>query len=80
MLLLSAMAACLGTSTPTPTPTPTPETVATTTPAATLTNEQRLARPVLDFPLKPSHLYQGRLIYWGICLACHGDCGQGLID
>src|SRR3972149_2738493 len=23
---------------------------------------------------------KGELVYWGICLACHGDRGQGLTD
>ncbi|MDD2923356.1 MAG: cytochrome b N-terminal domain-containing protein [Anaerolineales bacterium] len=37
----------------------------------------------LDKPVVPQVLSQadeGALIYWGICLACHGDRGQGLTD
>ena len=28
----------------------------------------------------PSQLDQGTLIFWGVCMACHGDVGQGLTD
>ncbi len=28
----------------------------------------------------PSQSEKGQLLYWGICLACHGDRGQGLTD
>jgi quinol-cytochrome oxidoreductase complex cytochrome b subunit len=37
----------------------------------------------LDKPKMPATLSQvdeGQLIYWSICLACHGDRGQGLTD
>ena len=42
--------------------------------------EARLARPILESPENPTQLDQGSLIYWGICLTCHGDRGQGLTD
>ena len=31
-------------------------------------------------PAVLSQVDEGQLIYWGICLACHGDRGQGLTD
>lgn len=39
---------------------------------------RRLDRP--QVPIVPSQVDKGQLIYWGICLACHGDRGQGLTD
>ena len=42
------------------------------------TNEERLVKPILESPQKPTQLDQGSLVYWGICMACHGDRGQGL--
>ncbi|GAB4397923.1 MAG: hypothetical protein OHK0031_17720 [Anaerolineales bacterium] len=38
----------------------------------------RLEKPVL--PEKPTLADQGAIPYWGICLSCHGDKGQGLTD
>jgi quinol-cytochrome oxidoreductase complex cytochrome b subunit len=52
-------------STPTPSPDP---------------NADRLAKPVLISPQNPTQLDQGALLYWGVCLTCHGDRGQGLTD
>ena len=52
---------------PTASPTPNP-------------NVDRLARPILISPQNPTELDQGSLVYWGICLTCHGDRGQGLTD
>jgi quinol-cytochrome oxidoreductase complex cytochrome b subunit/mono/diheme cytochrome c family protein len=51
--------------TPTPLPTPTFDIA-------------RLDRPETSDP--PTQLDQGALYYWGVCLACHGDRGQGLTD
>ncbi|HEX2997860.1 MAG TPA: cytochrome b N-terminal domain-containing protein [Anaerolineales bacterium] len=55
-------------STPTPTaqPTPTPD-------------PRRLAEPVLAAD-NSEQLKKGAARYWGICMACHGDKGQGLTD
>jgi quinol-cytochrome oxidoreductase complex cytochrome b subunit len=53
------------------------------TPAATPTtasNADRLAMPILSSPKYPTQLDEGSLIYWKICLTCHGDRGQGLTD
>ncbi len=81
LLLLAALAACLGKiNTSTPAPVATSEIAVTPTPSATLTNEQRLARPIVSSEQNPTQLDQGNLIYWGICMACHGDRGQGLTD
>jgi quinol-cytochrome oxidoreductase complex cytochrome b subunit len=59
-------------SSPTATPTRIPPTPAS--------SEGRLAKPALTDPQDPTQLDQGSLIYWGICLTCHGDYGQGLTD
>lgn len=53
------------TSTPVPPPTPTFDVT-------------RLERPETSNP--PTQLDQGALYYWGVCMACHGDRGQGLTD
>ena len=45
-----------------------------------LSNAARLARPSLISPQNPTQLDQGALVYWGICMACHGDRGEGLTD
>jgi cytochrome c5 len=50
-------------------------TLAAPTPAS---NTARLAQPILSSPQNPTQLDQGSLVYWGICMACHGDRGQGL--
>ena len=50
-------------------------TLAAQTPAS---NTARLAQPILSSPQNPTQLDQGSLVYWGICMACHGDRGQGL--
>ena len=39
---------------------------------------RRLDKPLVDEPL--SQLEDGALLYWGVCMACHGDRGQGLTD
>ena len=48
-----------------PTPGPTPEI-------------DRLAEPPM--PEKPSQADQGHFVYYQVCMACHGDFGQGLTD
>jgi len=54
-----------GTQTPIPSPTPT-------------FDIQRLASPaVAEIPTQAD---EGALIFWGVCIACHGDRGQGLTD
>jgi quinol-cytochrome oxidoreductase complex cytochrome b subunit len=55
-----------GTATPTLQPTPT-------------FDVQRLARPVIDSAYA-QQLHKGSVIYWGVCMACHGDRGQGLTE
>ncbi len=57
----------LVTLTPTPTLAPTPT-----------FDVKRLDRPLVSDA--PSQLEQGLLVYWGVCMACHGDTGQGLTD
>ena len=37
-----------------------------------------LLKPAL--PDNPSLADQGKVYYWGVCMACHGDHGQGLTD
>lgn len=48
------------------------------TPQATLSPFERLAEPTL--PAAPSQADYGAQTYWLLCLACHGDRGQGLTD
>lgn len=40
---------------------------------------RRLDQPVIASD-KTDQLKKGSEIYWGICMACHGDVGQGLTD
>ncbi|MGA2490219.1 MAG: cytochrome b N-terminal domain-containing protein, partial [Anaerolineales bacterium] len=56
-------------ATPTPAPTPTPASSAA-----------RLAKPILTASQSAAQLGQGALIYWGVCMACHGDRGEGLTN
>lgn len=53
-------------NTPTPQPTPT-------------FDVRRLEKPVIPSDTT-KQLQKGSEIYWGICMACHGDVGQGLTD
>ncbi|MBI4770760.1 MAG: hypothetical protein HY784_10230, partial [Chloroflexi bacterium] len=46
-------------------------------PVATPTPD-RAARPTR--PANPGQADRGALLYWSICMACHGDRGQGLTD
>lgn len=59
-----------------------PQTQSTATPTVPVTptfDEQRLAKPVIaDDPSEQLRL--GSELYWGVCMACHGDAGQGLTD
>ncbi len=54
-----------GTPTPMPSPTPT-------------FDMSRLTRP--ELPEVPSQADQGLQTFFGVCIACHGDRGQGLTD
>ena len=54
------------TATPMPQPTPT-------------FDVQRLEKPLVVSEI-PNQLEAGSLKYWGVCMACHGDKGQGLTD
>ena len=40
---------------------------------------QRLSKPTAQ-STKTTQIDQGAELYWGICMACHGDRGQGLTD
>jgi quinol-cytochrome oxidoreductase complex cytochrome b subunit/mono/diheme cytochrome c family protein len=55
-------------STPSPTAQPTPT-----------FDMQRLEKPVLATD-NSEQLKKGSELYWGVCMACHGDVGQGLTD
>lgn len=48
------------------------------TPQATLSPFERLAEPTL--PAAPAQADYGAQTYWLLCLACHGDRGQGLTE
>ncbi len=61
-----ASAQLQSTSTPTPQPTPTFDIL-------------RLEKPVIAAD-HSEQLKKGSIIYWGICMACHGDGGQGLSE
>jgi quinol-cytochrome oxidoreductase complex cytochrome b subunit/mono/diheme cytochrome c family protein len=54
------------------TPTPVPQ----ATPTFDL---QRLEKPVVASD-NTEQLKKGSIVYWGICMACHGDRGQGLTE
>ncbi len=56
------------TSTPTPLPQPTPT-----------FDVKRLDKPLVVSEV-PNQLEAGSLKYWGVCMACHGDRGQGLTE
>ena len=58
---------------------PTLQTADTPLPTATPTfDPSRLDPPPTDNP--PGQVDEGALYYWGVCMACHGDKGQGLTD
>ncbi|MBN1450453.1 MAG: cytochrome b N-terminal domain-containing protein, partial [Anaerolineales bacterium] len=48
-----------------------------TTPTPTF-DISRLAQPPTVYP--PEQADNGAQTYWGMCMDCHGDCGQGLTD
>jgi hypothetical protein len=51
----------------------------TVSPAPTPTFDlKRLDKPVVPEVL--AQVDEGAIVYWGICMACHGDRGQGLTD
>lgn len=59
-----------------------PQIQSTSTPAAQPTptfDVQRLEQPVIAGD-NSEQLKKGAELYWGICMACHGDIGQGLTD
>ena len=52
----------------------------TSTPQTTPTFDlQRLEKPVVASD-NTEQLKKGSIVYWGICMACHGDHGQGLTE
>jgi quinol-cytochrome oxidoreductase complex cytochrome b subunit/mono/diheme cytochrome c family protein len=56
------------------------QSTATATPQATPTFDlRRLDKPVIALD-NSEQIQKGSAIYWGICMACHGDVGQGLTD
>ena len=55
---------------------------ATSTPAPQATptfDLQRLEKPVVPSD-NTEQLKKGSTVYWGVCMACHGDRGQGLTE
>jgi cytochrome c5 len=65
LLAASLLSACAVLPGDQPTPGPTP-------------TVDRLAEPPM--PEKPSQADQGHYVYYMVCMACHGDFGQGLTD
>lgn len=58
---------------------PAPQTAETPPPTITPTFDvSRLDKPLTADP--PGQIDRGAIYYWGVCLACHGDIGQGLTD
>lgn len=56
------------------------QSTSTTVPLPTPTFDlQRLEKPVLPAE-DTEQVKQGSALYWGICMACHGDRGQGLTE
>jgi len=55
-----------------------PATAAPTIPATPTFDVARLTQPPTVFP--PAQADNGAQTYWGMCMACHGDHGQGLTD
>jgi quinol-cytochrome oxidoreductase complex cytochrome b subunit len=75
LLLALGLAACLPSGTPSgPTPEP------TFADALWYSDSERLARPTLSSPDDPTQDDLGSLVYWSVCMACHGDRGQGLTE
>ena len=65
ILLVTLLTACAGPTQPAATPAPTP-------------TVDRLAAPPI--PPQPSQADRGAQVYYQVCMACHGDRGQGLTD
>ncbi len=76
-VLLLALQSCSGAATPL---LPTSTAVSPGGMSVLESNAARLARPILTSPKNPTQLDRGALLYWGVCMACHGDRGQGLTD
>ena len=58
---------------------PAPQTAETPPPTVTPTFDfSRLDPPPTENP--PGQVDEGAKYYWGVCMACHGDKGQGLTD
>lgn len=56
------------------------QSTATPPPQATPTFDvQRLAKPNISVD-NSEQLRKGSILHWGICMACHGDLGQGLTE
>jgi quinol-cytochrome oxidoreductase complex cytochrome b subunit/mono/diheme cytochrome c family protein len=59
---------------------PKQQATATTLPQPTPTFDiKRLEKPAI-LSESPTQVEAGSLKYWGVCMACHGDRGQGLTD
>ena len=76
VLLLFANLLAVPTAQASPGPQSTPTVTAQPTPTFDV---QRLEQPVIAAD-NTEQLKKGSEIYWGICMACHGDAGQGLTD
>ena len=72
LFLLACFAALPASASPRAESTPPP-----VTPTPTF-DIRRLDKPLVEEPL--SQLEEGAVLYWGVCMACHGDKGQGLTD
>jgi len=57
-----------------------PQATSTLVPSTAASNAARLAKPILTSSQNPTQLDQGALVYWGVCMACHGDRGEGLTN
>ncbi len=79
LLLLPILALGLGGILSVSAATASPADQATATPPATPTfDPRRLEPPPTNNP--PGQADEGALQYWGMCMSCHGDRGQGLTD
>ncbi|MBI5294919.1 MAG: cytochrome bc complex cytochrome b subunit [Chloroflexi bacterium] len=46
--------------------------------ATPIQSDNPLDKPIVSEP--PTQLDEGALLFWGVCMACHGNAGQGLTD
>lgn len=56
---------------------------AQTTPVPSPTAQASVVPGILDRPVvsnPPTQIEEGNLLFWGVCMACHGNEGQGLTD